>query len=192
MRTGERAIGIRQGAEQILLTAYKMNIRDRSRVVWPDGMPTGQYDYIANLPTGALEALQTEAKEKLGLTGSRETRDVPALVLKVNHADAPGLKPAAPMAGPPATPRPQGMSMLRHAKMSALASSLEITTQTPVLDQTGLTEFYDIEFTRIQPTPRGQKFDRLADLQKTMLEQLGLDVVMTNAPVDLLVVKKVN
>jgi uncharacterized protein (TIGR03435 family) len=191
-RQGERAIGIRQAADQVILTAYKVNIRDRSRVVWPDGMPTGQYDYIANLQTGALEALQQEAKEKLGLTGSRETRDVPALVLKVNHADAPGLKPGTLAPGAGTTPAAQGTTRLRHAAMSALANSLEITTQMPVLDQTGLTEFYDIEFPRIQPAPRGQKFDRLEELQKIMLEQLGLDVVQTNATVELLVVKKVN
>ena len=79
------------------------------------------------------------------------------LVLKVNHADAPGLEAGhrRKMRGPRGAPV-QGTTSMRNQKMAALARRLESTIAgMPVLDQTGLTDNYDMEFSTISRDAAG-------------------------------------
>ena len=61
---------------------------------------------------------------------------------------------------------------------------------TPVLDQTGLTNMYDLDLTwpvkgRNWANPTRRELDRI------LLEQLGLEIVSTNEPLEMVVVEKV-
>ncbi len=56
---------------------------------FPNPRPRTAMSFIANLPTGALEGLQQEIRKKLGYTAAHETREMDALLLTVNHPDAP-------------------------------------------------------------------------------------------------------
>jgi Protein of unknown function (DUF3738). len=154
-----------------------------------DQMPTGQFDFIANLPSGALEGLQAEIKTKWGLVAERETRPTNVVFLKLDHTNAPGLTPATrPTAQAQNEP---GMQTFSFQTMNFLASYLETVLQVPVIDQTELTGFFDIRLPMIRPM-RGQNGDALEQIRKVFIEQLGLQIIQTNAPVEMLVVKKVN
>ena len=93
-RLPDKAIGIRMSAEYVIRSAYGWS--SHCRLIWADPAPAGEFDFIANLPDGALEALQAEIKKQWGLVAQRESCLTNAMVLTVDHADAPGLKPAAP------------------------------------------------------------------------------------------------
>jgi len=187
MMRGDKVIGIRSAPQYLLLSAYRWN--SRARMLLPPDMPTEQYDFIANLPTGALEALQEEIKKKLGLVAERETIQTNVLVLRVDHTDAPGLKPAG---APPAQQNQPNVFHLPSAPISVVVNILEQLLQTPLIDQTGLTGAYDIQFSIPQLARSGQPADRIEQFKPVLKEQLGLALIETNAPIEMLVVKKVN
>lgn len=191
MNRGDMVIGIRMAPQYLLQSAYKWN--SYARMIMPPDMPTEQYDFIANLPTGALEALQEEIKKKLGLVAEPQTIQTNAWILSVDHSDAPGLKPLATPGARVSQP-----NTIRLRTISSLVSFLESVTRLPILDQTGLTGTFDIQVPTsalrivVPPNLRGQTDGRIEQLKKMLLDQLGLDLTETNAPVEMLVVKKVN
>ena len=67
--------------------------------------------------------------------------------------------------------------------MSALARFLEDALHTPVVDQTGLTNHYDINFTGGSDPEK---------LKQTVLNETGLELVPDRAPIEFLVVDKAN
>ena len=182
----DKAIGIRMSADFVVQSAY--NWPSRSRMVLADSMPAGQFDFIANLPSGALEALQAEVKKKWGLVAERETRQTNVLILKVDHADAPGLKPGTISSA--AASGQAGSIQFPNVPITFLVSYLESSLQIPVVDQTGLTGRYDIQIPNISPGTPGQTADRIERLRTVFLDQLGLNLIATNAAVEMLVVKK--
>ena len=177
------ALGIRMQALYVVQCAYGWG--SSLRMVQADPLPAGEFDFIANLPSGALEALQAEIKKQWGIVANREIRQTNVVLLKLDHTNAPGLQPVtAPTAPPPGEARVQ---TVRSSVGGFLVSYLESVLQLRVIDQTGLTEVFDIQF----PARVGQN-KAFEQNRKILLEQFGLDLVQTNAPIEMLVVKKVS
>jgi uncharacterized protein (TIGR03435 family) len=165
-----------------------------ARVVFASADPGEKYDYIANLPQGSMTALQRELKNKLGLTARTETRVMDALVLKVQRPNAPGLKPPAGgiardgdgsihfQSVPISTPSPSVLTL-------SLATELEAYFGIPVIDQTGLTQNFNIDLTWNELGDQDPDHDAL---KRAVLDQLGLELVPTNMPIEMLVVEKAN
>jgi uncharacterized protein (TIGR03435 family) len=61
----------------------------------------------------------------------------------------------------------------------------------PVIDQTGLTGRYDIRLPRPTRTGPNRSPEALEEIRQTVLDQLGLDLMATNTPIEVLVVKSV-
>jgi uncharacterized protein (TIGR03435 family) len=57
----------------------------------------------------------------------------------------------------------------------------------PVVNQTGLTEHYDLYFEWNTASGKTEK----ENIQQALLDQLGLELVPTNMPIEMLVVEKV-
>jgi uncharacterized protein (TIGR03435 family) len=187
------AIGIGVPLQSIFAAAYQWP--HPARTILPEPAPKDRYDFIANLPTGALEGLQQEIRKKLGYTAAHETREVDALLLTVNHPDAPDLKPMTTPGRTQMSRNVSGMFQMSSAPMSALANYLENTLHTAVIDRTGLRGNYEIQFPFIRPSTPGQRLDaagRLELTRKEILDHLGLDLTATNMDIDVLVVSKVN
>ena len=182
----DKAIGIRMAATFVVQAAY--NWSSQSRMVLAQPLPPGQFDFIANLPSGALEALQAEVKKQWGVVAERGRYRTNVVVLKVDHADAPGLKPGQ-TANQPRQNR-AGFIHFPNVTLGVLVSYVENRLQLPVLDETGLTGTYDLEIPAMPPGRPGQNADRLEALRTALLEQLGLSLITTNATIELLVVKK--
>ena len=185
-----RWIGIHKPLFQIMGYAYDWPF---GRIVFDSGNPDAAYDLIANLPQGSTEALQREIKNKLGLVARPQTRDTDVLVLKVSRPNAAGLRP--PSGGGYSDPwghftcRNQTISTSRPSDF-CLAQELELIFHKPVVDQTGLTQRFNID---LQWSDIGNWRNTDSDhpgLRQALLDQLGLELVPDNLPVELLVVQK--
>jgi uncharacterized protein (TIGR03435 family) len=183
-------------------------------------LPPGQFDYIANLPSGANEALRRKIKSQFGIVGRFATIETNVLFLKVHSANAPGLtisaprnrstaKTGTPAASPaagttakgapiysanivgyinagPAGPPPQTDQFNEtNQVISTLARFLENQLQVPVIDQTWLTNYFDIDLRWDKNDPQHEK------LKQGLIDQLGLELVPTNMPIQMLFVEKV-
>jgi uncharacterized protein (TIGR03435 family) len=173
-------IGIRVSAQYVLQSAY--NWRTERRILKTDPLPAGEFDFIANLPTGSLEALQAEITKKWGLVANREMFRTNALLLTLDHTNAPGLRAVAGRRPQPANA--DGMQTLTARMEDFFVPYLENILRQPVIDQTGLNGVIEIQWP-LNRAPGG-----FEETRKLLLDQLGLDLVRTNTSVEMLVVKK--
>jgi uncharacterized protein (TIGR03435 family) len=165
------------------------------RILFPAGKPNELYDFISTLPQGTEEALQRELKNKLGLVGRREIRDMDVLVLKVRSSGASGLQP--PIIGNMTDFMwfkggighyycgDQPLSTDPPAPAHGLTKYLEMRLHMPVIDETGLPEHFNIDITWKQ-----QGWQNYDALKKAVLDQLGLELIPDHRPVEMLVVEK--
>jgi uncharacterized protein (TIGR03435 family) len=184
-------MGVRTPVSQIVWTAFGW---PPGRMLFPAGEPQERYDFISTLPHGSSEALQRELKDKLGLVGRRETSDRDVLVLTVRNPGAPGLK--SPITGDSNDSMGFGDYRCADRPLSAaypqppegLARYLELFFQMPVIDRTGLTQHFKIDL-------KWNELGGIRDpnhngIKKALLDQLGLALVPSHEPVEMLVIEK--
>ena len=181
-------IGIGQRVRDIARVAYHWH---PGRILFAETEPTDRYDFISTLPQTSGAALQAELKRKLGFVGHPEMRDMDVLVLKVRRSNAPGLKP-------PIDGRNDGSSRGRYhcdnaplysdsAHFPGITRFLEEYFEMPVIDQTGLTQNYHIDLKWNERWGQDPNHDAL---KQALLDQLGLELVPANMPVEMLVVER--
>jgi RNA polymerase sigma factor (sigma-70 family) len=160
------------------------------------------FDLMLTLTNHPQEALQLEIKEHFGVVAHLELIETNVLILKVVKTNAPGLKPGK---GFEAQVNVEGNSFISGSDYSItnslglkrLQMGLEYYFYKPVLDETGLKDFYDIflswnrkPLANLQsPTESIEKNREL--IKQALLDQLGLELVATNMPIEMLVVEKV-
>ena len=193
--SNDRVIGIAQPVKKIAQDAY-MNIKGEFRTVINSELPEGRYDYIANLPVGAGsgKALQEELKTKLRVVGRLEQRKTDVLVLKVANSHVDGFKPANSLrqimkqSKSTAIMSGHGLFFGFDQPISTLTDNLESRFKIPVIDQTDLSKRYDFYLTWDE---KDRDHLNPAGLRQALLDQLGLELVPTNMPIEMLVVEKV-
>jgi uncharacterized protein (TIGR03435 family) len=167
----------------VIATAYGQN---PSRVVLPPDAPKGNYDFLVTVADNPEQQLQSAIRRKLGYTAQMETRDSPVLALKVEDPNSQGLTISA--AGEKQGEDMKGGKLyLTHMPLSILPGGLERRLKTPVVDKTGLTNFYDFSIVWNQQMQSGQWDQATA---KKMLDGWGLGLEPDTAPIHMLVVKK--
>ena len=187
---GDRFVGGNTRAGNIAAFAYGF---PRGRIRFAGEEPTNRYDFVATLPQGSREALQQELKAKLGLVGRRETENLDVLLLKVGRANAPGLKPPTSLDENYGSWQPGAFSFPNLVidsgapRFGGLVTYLERYFDQPVIDQTGITQHFSVDLSwkeqKGHPNHEG--------LQQALSDQLGLILVPTNLPVEVLVLEKV-
>jgi uncharacterized protein (TIGR03435 family) len=181
-----KVVGIGAPIKEVLQAAYGYTAS--ARIIFPAELPQGRYDFIANLPAGSEAALQQEIQRKFGLTGKVETRERDVLLLTVKSSRAPGLKPTAGHGSSDDSAIGPGHCSGPHLSLASLAGLLESYFQVPVIDQTGIAASFDVNLTwdeeEYQKNPDG--------LKQALLDQLGLELVPANMPIEMLVVSKPN
>jgi uncharacterized protein (TIGR03435 family) len=180
-------IGTGVRAQNVVAAAY--GYITPARVVFPADLPANRYDYIACLPGGwdaNEQALQVEVKRKFGVVGKIETRDTDVWLLKVKSPNAPGLKRNDKDQGNGLFTKPNGLHGW-HEAMSNLAYGFEDKAGVPVLDQTGLTDRFDFDLNCTDSDLQSHNWDSV----NLALGKLGLELVSTNIPIEMLVVEKV-
>ncbi len=183
-------MGIGTPVESIVTTAYH---ESPCRTIFPDGMPAGNYDFIAKLPPGARPqevygALQEELKKELGLVAHSETRERDVLILTAENRERPGLKTPAQHDGSSGSFN-TGEIRLENQPIHSLASDLESIFQLPVIDHTGVDGNFDVT---LKWDEKDRKHPNPASLKQALSDQFGFNLAPSREPIEVLVVEKVN
>ena len=159
----------------------------RDRIVNQDLLPAGRYDYMAITTNHPYRALQAAAEEMFGVTATRETVETNVLVLTVSNPDALHLKQSAPSGSWHDPIWTLGYAKYVNMPMSFFAYTIERRLNVPIIDETGLTNRYDMVIRWSQPNadPDPQT------LQEALLNQLGLKLTPAIRPVEVLVLERV-
>jgi uncharacterized protein (TIGR03435 family) len=178
-----QVIGIGAPISEMLQAAYGVPL---ARMVLPAALPKERYDFIANLSTGSMPALQQEIQKKFGLSGKQEIRETDVLILTVKSSPAPGLKPVSGQGSSDDRAVGPGNCSGPDQSFASIAELLEEYFQVPVLDKTGVATHFDVEVTwdetEYRHNPDG--------LKQALLDQLGLELVPTNLPIEMLIIGK--
>ena len=175
---------------KLLAIAYGNNGRDYSvsRMILPTNLPEGNFDYLVNSPDHGSESFQAEIKKQFGFVGRKEMRETNVLLLKVKNPDVLSLMSQSMKT---AAGYDLKTYWTRAENMHSLPSTLESDYfHQPVLDETGLTKnktgFWGSIFIAL---PRNSSDLDLT--RKALRDQLGLELVPSREPVEMLVVEKV-
>ena len=167
----------------VIAAAYGQN---PSRMVLPPDAPKGNYDFLVTVADNPEEHLQSAIRRTLGYTAQMEKRDTSVLALKVEDPNSQGLTISA--AGEKqGEDVKDGKLYLKHMPLSILPGGLERRLKTPVVDKTGLTNFYDFSTVWNRQMQNGQ-WD-LATAKK-FLDGFGLGLEPDTVPIHVFVVKK--
>lgn len=173
-----RIIGRNREFRELIAAAYD-SVQGKfgaARTLFPNTLPLGNYDYIATISAEPQKGLQAEIRRQLGYAAHAELRETNVLLLKV-------VKPAQLTAN--AIPGSSLEWVNRTHTMTQMARSWENMLQMPILDQTNPTNRYDL---RAIPLPHAGD---LAAFNQVLLTNLGLQLVPSREPVEMLVVEKV-
>jgi uncharacterized protein (TIGR03435 family) len=183
-----KVLGISQPVQTIVTSAYGQS---SERTLFSAKVPSGKFDFIANLPSGNREALQNEIRQTFALTGRQATKETEVLLLKVSNANASGLKPNDPQRlehnASSSSRSGAGYFNCRNQRISNLAEFLESHLKVPVVDQTQLTGNFDVDLKWDESDYQHPNED---GLKQAVLDQLGLELVPAREPVQMLVVEK--
>jgi len=169
--------------ETIVQTAYES--WSSARTILSTELPKNKYyDFIASLPSGNAEALQQEIEKQFGVVARRETIETNVLLLTVKYPNAQGLRPSTTR-GESLRVQPGHFSSV-NTPISDLTGNLENLLQIPVIDQTGVADKFDIDLKWNRNDPQHNS------LKQALTDQLGLELVPTNMPIEMLVVEKAN
>jgi len=186
----ERIYGVAHTAKELVQTVYGS---ESTRTIFLTTLPPGEFDFIANLTSGSSEAIKQLIRRKFGVTGRFAMVETNALLLEVQNPNANGLKLDATRDS--FQGNGTGQWSCTNQPLSLLAEMAEAQFRIPVVDGTGLTNRYDFSVTWDQ---YGKKvgnqypnYPNLEGLKQALLDQLGLELVPTNMPVEMLIVEKV-
>jgi uncharacterized protein (TIGR03435 family) len=185
-RGADKVLGSGMPVKYILAAAYDTA---PAHVVLPASAPAGKYDFIANLPDGNAVALQREIKRKFGLTGKVQVLETNAYLLRVNNAAK--LASHAFHGGSGDFAKPTGLQYGAET-LSSVAGGLEFIFDKPIVDQTETAGMFHLQFLagetnwdNIEP-----RIESIRDTLRDELDQVGLELVPTNMPIEMLVVEK--
>ncbi len=195
---GRGAIGISAPLTEIIGAAYG---KDKLRTVFNTDLPTGKYDYLAklvgprrphqNLPANPhwRDGLQQEIARQFGLQGRIELRPTDVLALRPASCGVRNFKESHHMPnGWALEVTLQGNLRFYEQPAGTMVSQLEQRFKQPIVDETGLTGSYDYAIDWNDPDPKHPNLD---SSKAALLDQLGLMLVPTNMPIEMLVIDKV-
>ena len=187
-----KSIGVYQPFESLLAKAYNVS---PCRVLALTPLPQGDFDFITSVPQRPREALQKMIKQKFGITCRRETRETDVLLLTVKRHNAPGLKPTFSKAGSSTSSEGIGHLSRTDGLIDYLIYDLQYYLQVPVVNRTGLAGRFDVDLTwddEMKWDGTGRYYFSNPDgLKQVVLDQLGLELVPSREPIEMLVVEKV-
>lgn len=172
----------------VIAAAYGEN---PSHVVMPADAPAGNFDFLVTTADKQREHLQSAIRRIFGYVAQKETRDTAVLALKVTNARLPGLTVSS------AHEKPNIDFMgyeirFTHLPVAVLANGLDQYLSKPLVDETGLTNFYDFSIPWNSRTRRLQGGEMDPATVTQMLADLGLGLKPDTTKLEMLVVRKAN
>lgn len=187
--SGWKAIRLGYTVKDMLADAYGFQ-DTRTAITTP--LPQDKYDFIVTVPSNARQLLQNGIKKQFGLAGRFEFVETNVLLLSVKNPKADGLKASSgEMIYEGNNP---GHFAGTNQPLGVLSEMLEGRFRIPVVDQTGLTNRYDFNLAWDEYGKkvgfRYPDYPNLDGLKQSLLDQLGLELVPTNMPIEMLVIEK--
>jgi len=160
------------------------------RMVLPKDLPSGQFDYLNSMTNHQRDVLREEIKKQFGLIAHVETNLTNALLLKIQNPE----KLKAHLVQDKKSSGLGTFKMSRDKKNDEItgfetmqfAELMETIFQKPVVDQTGSDSFYEWK-SKSEISSKGKSRE---DFWKLKIAELGLELVPTNMPIEMLVVEK--
>jgi uncharacterized protein (TIGR03435 family) len=185
-----KMMGVDKSAEDVVAAAYRFYYPARTVVVAE--LPKGRYDYIACLDfpqnvNGNEKALQQLVRSKFGVFGKLETLETNVLLLKVRNRQPPNLTWLDVPRGGETFHGGRGEWSGENISSANFSRYLEEDLGVPMLDQIRLTNRFDFNL----KWPAGRTNINPDGLKQALRDQLGLELVPTNMPIEMLVVEKV-
>jgi uncharacterized protein (TIGR03435 family) len=177
----DRSLQLNQPVVSILTWAY--DVPNQRRMILNTALPEGEYDVLANLPSESRLGMQLALRDKFGLVGRWEKRDVEVLRLKLARSTAPGLRRSVHNRSPTASY--YGYIAGVGKPISSLVEALEEVMDRPILNETGLWHHYDFV---LEWNGHGLRHPDPEDFNQVLLDQLGLELVPGWEPLPMLVV----
>ena len=190
---GDKAFAKNAPISRLLSIAYEIR---EERIILPPNLPKQHYDLMLTLENEPKEALKAEIKKRFGLVGRRQTIRTNVLLLKVATTNAPGLTPVPsnrwggdrPSSSELAKPAPWWFwSEWPNTDFANFAIDLEFRLKEMVRDDTGLKDHFKIT---LRHASRGNRDSSPPALKRAVREQLGLDLLPSVEPVEMLVVER--
>ena len=181
-------VGSAVTVKRMILIAYGYWMNEY-RVIVTTPLPPEPYDYIDDLPRGAMPAFQDLIKKKFGVTGRIAAMETDVLLLQLKNTNAPGLRPSAPGAARQNSQTNGADFMELHTiavPFTEWVNYCERTMQIPVLDRTGLRGNYDMD---LKWHWANRQYDKGA-FKQDILDQLGLELVPTRETIDMLIIER--
>ncbi len=196
-----RLMGINVSLKKLIMNSYE--VRDY-QLSGPDWLDSELFDIVATMPREttseeAIRMIQALLAERFHLTMHHEARELPVYALVIGKN---GTKLKEVGYGNSSTNSSPGKIVANKALMSNLANLLSRQFERPVIDMTGLKGFYDFELqwtpdegaAMPKPGEGGALTDSATgpSLMVALQQQLGLKLEMRKAPVDILVIDRVD
>jgi uncharacterized protein (TIGR03435 family) len=170
----------------VMAAGYAWN---QARIVLPPDA-TGRYDFLMTGTSNQLARFQTTIRRELGYVAKAESRNADVLALKIAN-------PALPALTIGREDEKRGINFrneklyFKRMPLAVLANMFGRFLETPMVDKTGQTNFYD--FTIDWNSRTEQSWDT-GTMTRDKIEQivgvLGLKIEADTAPLEMLVVKK--
>jgi len=161
-----------------------------TRVVVPPDAPTNRYDFLVTVPASQLPRFQAIVRRTLGYVAQMETRDAPVLALKITNPSLPGLTVSGADEKRGVTFHNDKLQLTRFP-LAVIPNGLGGAIDMPLVDETGLTNFYNFSVAWDSLTQQRLEDKTAArDALNRIIEPLGLKLEPDTAPLEMLVVKK--
>ncbi len=196
---GDRFTIRNEGITSLIMFAYSI---DRRQIVGlPDWTDHAPYDIEGTTDTPGEPSLRQQQEmvakllaDRFKLHFQREKRELPVYAIRVIKG-GPKLKPAAdPDAQPDQGGNGRGTEQTvtyTSASMADFAFGEQFFFDRPIIDQTGLTGRYDFSIRYTWDETKSTDPNAPPGIFTAIQEQLGLKLVPTKAPVDVLVIDHV-
>jgi uncharacterized protein (TIGR03435 family) len=175
--------------QNLIATAYSYN---PGRVALPTGAPKNNFDFLVTMPSDPQTHLQSAIKRKLGYVAQKETRDAPVFALKVEDPNSTGIK-ASPNNERQNVSEKGGRLYFTHTKLNMITDGLEGLVKMPVVDKTGMTNYYNFSLAwdaQTRQQIQSGNLDKETGIK--ILGEWGLGLEPDTASIEMLVVKKAN
>ncbi|HEY1661352.1 MAG TPA: TIGR03435 family protein [Verrucomicrobiae bacterium] len=185
----ERFVGVNMTFQMVISMAYNQN---SSHITVPWNAPKNDFDVLVTAAGNPSQLLQTAIRRKLGFIATLQTNDTPVLDLKAENPNPPDLKASADNEKESENVK-NGRLYLTHTRLKDIMGGIEQMVRMPVVDQTGMTNFYDFSLawnTQMQQQLQAGKMDE--ETGKTILAGWGLGLEPDTASMPMLVVEKTN
>lgn len=180
--------------DALMSLAYDVDV---IRVVSPPDKPAGGFDLLMTTPDASKEKLQQEIARSFGYVAHTETRATDVLLLQLKQVGAPGLKPSQGGRGgrvSSSSSSSGGASVgvrsrkvaVQNQLISIFVKNLQAYFDKPLLDRTGLTGNLDFALD-VALGSGGSESDAI---MRALPAQLGLELVPSREPLELLVAQK--